>query len=378
MKRLLFIVNVDWFFLSHRLPIAVEARKQGYEVHVTTGITDRLDEFEKHGLIVHPLQMHRSDSSVISLISTFRQILRIYNRVVPDLVHLVTIKPVLLGGIASRLARVPSVVSAISGLGFVFVADEFVFSLRRKLVDWLYKTALSHKNQKVIFQNSDDRDLLVQMTGLASDKLVLIHGSGVDLNEYNISPVPSGLPVVLFAGRLIGDKGVGEFVEAAQRINSSKRQVRFILVGEIDPSNPTSLAEEELECWREGGMVEIWGQRSDMPQVLAEASIVVLPSYYGEGLPKILIEAAACGRAVITTDHPGCRDAIEPDVTGLLVPVRDTDALSRAMITLLDDPMRCRAMGRAGRKRAEKLFDVRQVVAKHLQIYKELIKKDSG
>ena len=163
-----------------------------------------------------------------------------------------------------------------------------------------------------------------------------------------------------------------EFVAAAESVNGSTFRARFVLVGKPDPHNPATIQQQELEQWKEHGVVELWGYCNNMDQVLASATIVVLPSYYGEGIPKILIEAAACGRAVITTDHPGCRDAIEESVTGLLVPVRDADALASSILCLLDDPLRCEEMGLAGRKRAEERFDLRQVVAKHLRIYEEL------
>ena len=191
-------------------------------------------------------------------------------------------------------------------------------------------------------------------------------------------PLPIGVPVIVLAARLLAEKGVREFVQSA-RILRQRSQVggraRFVLVGEPDLANPGSLRPEELAQWAEDGVVELWGHRTDMPQVMAAAHVVVLPSYYGEGLPKVLIEAAACGRAVVTTDHPGCRDAIVRDVTGILVPPRDAVALANAIEELLIDPVRCANMGQAGRELAESAFDVRQVVAAHLQIYEELMDK---
>jgi len=372
-KKLLFIVNVDWFFLSHRLPIAVEAIRQGYEVHIATNITGGLDQLEKNGLIVHPLNIHRSHSGVNVIFFEFFEVLSVIRVVTPDVVHLVTIKPVLLGGIAARMVSVPAVVSAISGLGFVFVKRGVVARLRRKVIMFLYRLALGHRSQKVIFQNIDDQSQLYKFTALTADRSVLIHGSGVDLSLYSMEPLPDGIPTVLLAARLLGDKGVREFVHAAELVNRSVFRANFVLVGEIDPLNPASIQQRELDGWKEDGVVECWGYRDDMAQVISSATIFVLPSYYGEGLPKVLIEAAACGRAVITTDHPGCRDAIEDGVTGLLVPVRNADAIANTVLALLDDPQRCEGMGRAGRKRAEEMFDVKQVVAEHMAIYKELL-----
>jgi glycosyltransferase involved in cell wall biosynthesis len=215
---------------------------------------------------------------------------------------------------------------------------------------------------------------LTKLAHLSDSKVAMIRGSGVDLAQYDHTPLPPGLPVVLLAARLLADKGVREFVQAARLLKQQGVSARFCLVGSVDPANPASLADTELAQWANEGMVELWGQRSDMPEVLSSARLVVLPSYR-EGLPKILLEAAACGRAVVTTDVPGCRDAIDPGVTGLLVPVRNATALADALKELINDPERCQGMGSAGHALAERAFDVRQVVAAHLRIYQELIDK---
>ena len=374
-RRLLFVVNVDWFFLSHRLPIALEAQRQGYQVHIATGLTDKLDELQRHGLVVHPLALDRSSTGLGNAWRTMVQLWQVFRAVRPDVVHLVTIKPVLLGGLVARLTGVPAVVVAVSGLGFVFMARGAKAAVRRWLVVALYRVALGHRNLKVIFQNPDDRASLTKLAHLPDSKIAMIRGSGVELTHYSGTPEPLGVPVVLLAARLLADKGVREFVQAARLLKQQGVSARFCLVGSIDPAIPASLADAELTQWASEGVVELWGQRSDMPRVLAAAQVVVLPSYYGEGLPKVLIEAAACGRAVVTTDHPGCRDAIDPGVTGLLVPVRNAEALADALKGLINDPARCQAMGNAGRALAESAFDVRQVVAAHLRIYQELIDK---
>ena len=376
-RKLLFVVNVDWFFLSHRLPIALEAIRQGYEVHIATALTDKLTVMQNHGLVVHPLSLDRSSAGLLATGKTIWQILRVYKLVKPDVVHLVTIKPVLLGGLAARLARVPAVVSAVSGLGFVFVAKGVKASIRRWLVGSLYGLALGHRNLRVIFQNPDDLTCLSRLVNLPDRNISLIRGSGADLSQYCVMPLPTGVPVVMLAARLLADKGVREFVQSAQILRQRgllAQDVRFVIVGKPDLDNPASLRPDELAQWTEEGVVELWGYRTDMPQVMAASHIVVLPSYYGEGLPKVLIEAAACGRVVVTTDHPGCRDAIDSGVTGVLVPMRDAVALADAIQELLSDPVRCLVMGQAGRELAESVFDVREVVAAHLQIYQELMK----
>lgn len=376
-RKLLFVVNTDQFFISHRLPIAIEAMRCGYEVHIATSLTGHLAVLREQGLIVHPLRLNRRSTGILSNVATFLQMLGIFRAVKPDIVHLVTIKPVLLGGMAARLASVSSVVVAISGLGFVFVSRGLLAGMRRWLVGHLYRLALAHANIRVIFQNEDDRRGLIQLVRMAPEKAAMIRGSGVDLTRYVPSPLPAAIPVVVLAARLLVDKGVREFVGAARVVNAENIKARFVLVGEPDPGNPASITTDELNQWVAERVIESWGRHDDMPQVLSSSHLVVLPSFYGEGLPKVLIEAAACGRAVVTTDHPGCRDAIEPDVTGLLVPVRNVAALASAIQKLLDDPVLLQNMGRAGRLLAERAFDVRAVVAKHLQIYDELLNNAS-
>lgn len=375
-KKILFFVNVDWFFWSHRLPVALAAIDAGYEVHIMTRLTDKKDELLAKGLIVHDFPFDRNSQNILSVLFAFFRVLYCFQKIKPDLLHAVTIEPILLGGAAARIVRVPSVVLAISGLGFIFVKRGPLSNVRRFLVQIFYRFVLGHPKLKVIFQNEDDLMMIKGFSNLNYDIPVLIPGSGADLSCYQrVSRCDDRSILVVFASRLLADKGVREFVQAAQLLKRESvtfDKVRFIVVGEPDPDNPTSIPQRELKTWSQQGVVEIWGFRRDMPSVLSQATFVVLPSYYREGVPKILIEASACGRAIITTDMPGCRDAIEPGVTGILVPPRDVVALADAMRKLILDQALCESMGVAGRRRAELLFDEKSVVAKHLSIYNEL------
>ena len=369
--KLLFVVNVDSFFISHRLPIALSAIKQGYEVHIATVLTDSKKLLESHGLVVHPIHLSRNSSGIFTIWRTFSQIRSLFLSLQPDIVHLVTIKPVLWGGLAARIAGVPAVVSSVSGLGFVYMAQGFFSPVRRLLVNWLYRVTLGHSNIRVIFQNSDDLAYMRENTNLSLNKTNIICGSGVYLGNFTFKSLPKGTPVVLMASRLLTHKGLLEFVDVARSFQKEGVKARLVLAGEPDPGNPASVNIIKISTWVSEGILEYWGQRHDMPEVLATASIVVLPSYR-EGFPKVLMEAASCGRAIVTTDVPGCRDSIEPGVTGLLVPVKDSKALANAIKSLLFNPSRIVEMGLAGRKLAEKSFDVGQVVAQHMKIYKEL------
>ena len=278
----------------------------------------------------------------------------------------------LYGGIAARLTRVPGMVAAISGLGFVFLSNSLKMRLVRSVVARLYRVALGHPNSRVIFQNANDRDMLKSMGAVRNDQVVIIRGAGVDLNAYRASPEPASPPVVVtMVARLLRDKGVQEFVQAARLLRERGVPVTMQLVGGVDAGNPTSATQEDVDAWRREGCVEALGERSDVAALYAAAHIAVLPSYR-EGLPKSLIEAAACARAVVTTDVPGCRDAIEPDVTGLLVPVRDAQALADAIARLAGDAALRQAMGTAGRALAEREFNVERVARIHVELYDTL------
>lgn len=380
-RRLLFVVNVDWFFFSHRLPIALAAKERGYEIHLATEFIDHAEALSGLGFHLHPLRSMRGPVGMVRSLTTILAIVKLFVRIKPDIVHLVTVRPVVLGGVAARIARVPSVLSAVSGLGYVFLDTGTRATLRRAVVSGLYSIAFRHRNIRAVFQNRNDRDDIVALAGLSDLQADIIRGSGVDLEVFVPSTPPPGVPVVMLAARLLRDKGVFDFVAAARLLQRTEYApasgVRCVLVGDIDPGNPASLSSDDLSQIVAEAAVEVWGPRTEMQNILPLASVIVLPSYR-EGLPRVLIEAAACGRAVVTTDVPGCRDAVDPDVTGLLVPPRDPESLARAVRALLDDPFRRAAMGRAGRALAERSFDIREIVDQHLSIYSELMHRASA
>jgi glycosyltransferase involved in cell wall biosynthesis len=377
-QTLLFIVNSPEFFMSHRLPLALAAREAGFKVHVATGPGGACQQIEDRGLTHHLIPLSRSGHNPFAELRSLQAMFSLMRAIKPNLVHLVTIKPVLYGGLMARIARIPAVAVAISGLGSVFVSHKRRSFWLREAIKRIYRLALGHPNIKVIFQNPEDRFVLVDAGAVHNDETELIKGSGVALPEYPVLPEPEGVPVIVFAARLLKDKGVVEFVEAARILLTRNVQAKFWLVGSPDPDNPTSVSEEQMAEWRLQGIVELMGFRTDIANLFASSNVVVLPSYYGEGLPKVLIEAAACGRTVVTTDHPGCRDAIEPGKTGLLVPVRDATALADAIQSLIEDPISRKKMGAAGRALAEREFAIEKVVEAHLRIYRELLADGVG
>lgn len=368
----LMVVNDPAFFLSHRLAVAEGARNIGYNVHVASMDGDAVREIESKGFTHHVLPLSRSGSNPLGELICFFFIWRLLWRIRPDILHLVTIKPVIYGGIAARIAPVKGVVAAVSGLGYVFIAQGLKAALLRTVVRVLYRISLGKANLRVIFQNPDDRKVLTGLGLLDPGKTEFIRGSGVDLNLYPYHPEPQcPVPIVCLAARLLRDKGVVEFVEAATILKDRGVKAHFKLIGGVDLGNPASITEEEIAVWREKGLIEVLGHRNDIASLFANAHVVTLPSYR-EGLPKVLVEAAACGRAVVTTDVPGCRDAVEPNVTGLLVPVRNAVALADALQLLIEDTVLRERMGVEGRMLAEREFRLDKIVQQHLDIYSKL------
>lgn len=374
MKKLLFVVNVDWFFISHRLPIALEAIKQGYQVHLACTFSDKKVWLENMGVHCHEIKFSRSGSSFYVELSSLLSIRSLVKRLEPDVVHAVTIKPVIYTGFSSQfIARSPSFVAAISGLGYVFTADTLRAKFTRLLVSFMYKFALRSKRKVVIFQNTSDQKILSEIVNLSEDEIDLIKGSGADLSIYKNKDEPKvSTKVISMACRLLKEKGVYQFVDAARIVKNMYPETEFWLIGGVDPENPNSVTQEEVDSWVEEGIIKALGQRDDIPDLFSQSHIVTLPSFYGEGVPKVLIEAAACGRPIVTTDNPGCRDAVIDSKTGLIVPVRDSESLARALSKLLiNDSMRT-DMGAKAREYAVKEFDVNNVVSKHLEIYETL------
>jgi glycosyltransferase involved in cell wall biosynthesis len=376
-RRLLIVVNNPAFFLSHRLPLALGAKQAGFDVHVATMDGPSVPQIVAHGLTHHVIPLSRSGKHPVEEVRSIHALWRLFRKLRPQIVHAVTIKPVLYGGIAARLAGVPSYIAAVSGLGFIFTRRPGGVDFLRLAATMLYRLALGHPNSRVIFQNANDRDVLRAAGVVRPDQVVIIRGSGVDLDAFPFVAEPEGPPRAIMASRLLIDKGVREFVEAARRTSGHPSGLRWTLAGSPDPGNPASIGEAELAGWQREGIVEFLGEREDIAVLYQQSHIVVLPSYR-EGLPKSLVEAAASGRAVVTTDVPGCRDAIEPGVSGLLVPAADAGALAEAVSRLADDAALRRQMAAAGHRLAEQEFDIRNIVAAHLALYEGLMRDRSG
>jgi glycosyltransferase involved in cell wall biosynthesis len=368
----LFVDNDVNSFYAYRIELALAARDSGFEVHVAAPPGKAAETLRAEGLRYHPIPMTRSGLAPWKELSTIVALFRLYRRVRPDLVHHLRLKPVLYGGLAAYGARVPAVVGLLTGLGYVFIAESRRALVMRKLVVLSCKVAFRHGNQRIVFQNPDDQGVFIQNKILPAAQTVLIKGSGVDIHTYVPTPEPEGIPVVVLASRMLRDKGVVEFVQAARELKESGVSARFVLVGDTDPGNPTAVSAEQLRSWADEGVIEWWGHQSDMRKVLSQSNIVCLPSLR-EGVPKVLIEAAACGRAIVTTDAPGCREIVREGENGLLVPVRDSKALAEALRLLIESaPLRA-LMAAKGREIAVEEFSVERVVNETLGVYRELL-----
>ena len=371
--RLLYLMNEALFFTTHRMAVALAARDAGFEVHVAAPyMAGAVETIRAHGFRYHDLPLDRGSLRPLAELRLLRAFHALIREVRPDLLHAVAMKPVLYGGLLARLARVPAVVHAITGLGYLFLRQSLGAKLTRGLVTRLYRYALGHPNVRAIFQNPDDLGLFLEGRLVDPARAVTIKGCGVDLGEFRPGPEAQGPVTVMFPARLIGDKGVREFVEAAEIIGLEGAPARFVLVGRNDPQNPTNVPEAEIRDWERRGIVEWWGFRDDMAATLGQAHVVAMPSYR-EGLPRVLIEAAACGRAIVSADVPGCREIVREGENGLLVPARDGRALAGAIRRLIDDASLRRRMGARGRAIAEAGFSVEHLVAAHLALYRALL-----
>lgn len=369
--RLLFVVNVDWFFLSHRLPLARAARDAGAEIMVAAADSGKSDEIRREGFAFLPIPFSRQGVAIIEEAKSLLLLVRLYRNLRPDLVHHVTIKPVLYGSLASRAVGDIKVVNAVSGLGYTFTSNQRAKAIR-VVATVLYRATTLNSYSRTIFQNPDDLKTFVEKRLVKPNQAILIRGSGVDCARFQERREPLGEPVVMLPSRMLWDKGVGEFVEAARAIRNSGVKARFVLVGGSDPGNPTGVPVEQLNAWVQSDVVEWWGHQDAMPEVLSSANLVVLPSYR-EGLPKVLLEAAASARAIVATDVPGCREIVRHDVNGLLVPPRSGEALAQAIWILLKSSELRTRFGRAGRGIVVREFSEQTVVRQTLDLYRELL-----
>jgi glycosyltransferase involved in cell wall biosynthesis len=369
----LFVVANDWYFYWHRLAVAERIAAAGYDVQVATPPGRFCSAIEAAGMRHHPIQIDRQGLNPFKDVATIKRLADLYRELSPVLVHHVAIKPIIYGSIAAKIAKVPVIVNAMPGTGYLFVSKQLLARVIRLGVMTAFRLLLNAPNSRVTLENRDDMQKWISWRVLRPDRIVVMPGCGVDTSLFRPTPEPPGPPLVVLPARLLFYKGVAEFVEAARVLRERGTHARFALVGEGDPGNPASVPADQLRQWESEGVVELFGWHDDMGKVFAQSHIVCLPSHGGEGIPRSLLEAAACGKPIVATDVPGCRDIVHDRENGLLVPPQQVAPLADALDRLIRDAELRRSMGARGRERALAEFSVDIVAAQTLQLYAELL-----
>ncbi|MBL41719.1 MAG: glycosyltransferase family 1 protein [Rhodospirillaceae bacterium] len=373
--KIFIVLNDLPFFITHRLPLALEAKKNGLEVHVLAPYHKKsLEIINEYNIQFHSIPLKRGGKNPFLELKLFISIWRLISKNKPNLIHFVSMKPVLYGGIIARLLNIQGTVNAITGLGFLFVTSNFLNKIIRKFVLLIYKFSLNHKNSISIFQNSDDLELFIDRNLVDRTKTVMIKGCGVDVDVF--TPINKFVDnrIIMFPARIIGDKGANEFFDAAKILKNEGIIARFVIVGRTDPDNPTNIDEIKIKKLIEENIIEWWGFSENMSETLSKATIICLPSYR-EGLPKVLIEAAALEKPIVTTDVPGCREIVINERNGLLVPVRDSKNLSLALKKLIENKDMQKEMGIEGRKLVVKNFTSKDFIFRSMNVYETILKK---
>jgi glycosyltransferase involved in cell wall biosynthesis len=376
MKFVLY-ANTDWYLYNFRLSTALQLKQQGHDVVMVSPPGEFGHRFAAHGLRWVQLAMDRASLNPLREMVTLRQLTRVLREERPDLLHNFTVKCAIYGALAARAAGVPAVVNAVAGMGYVFCSDKLLAKSLRPVVKLLMRGTLGNDRSRLILQNPDDADAFIRARLVPQQRIRVIRSSGVDLSRF----LPTGRgegerrPLrVLLAARLLWEKGVGEYAEAARLLRAEGRNIEFVLAGMPDPGNPRSVAREDVEAWAREGLVDWRGHVDDMPALMRTVDVMALPSYYREGVPKSLIEAAACGLAIVTTNLPGCREVVSDDcVDGLHVEPRSARSLADALARLDDDRELLARLGNCAREKALQHFDERMVISRTIEVYDELL-----
>lgn len=371
--KLLFVVNSLDFFVSHRLEIALAAQKQNYEIHIFTFSKGDESKILKRGLNYHNIKLKRTKLNLFNDFLVFIKLFKIIYIVKPNIIHLVTIKPIIFGGIISKLLNIDSIIIAFSGLGTIFTKSKKQYSFYRLIIIQTLKIIFSKKNKlKVIFQNNDDQELIEKYTKLKRSKSIIIRGSGVDLNHFKNLKYTNSNFIVSMISRFLFNKGITEYIEAVKILKKQYPSIIFRIVGSIDAGNPESLSIHDLNKLKKDNNLEIIENSKNVLKIINESKIIVLPSYR-EGLPKVLLEAAACERPIVTTNVPGCKDVVIDNITGKIAEPRNIYDLSEKIKKLIIQEDNLIKMGKKGRKHVQLNFSLEYVIKSHLKLYKEMI-----
>lgn len=371
--RLILVDHDIKSFLLHRIELARSLSELGHDVHVALPGEPKSDIASNENFSVHGYYLQRTSIGPFQDLRCFASLFFLYKHLSPALAHHFGLKPSLLGGNAARLAGVPAVVNSLTGLGYIYTTNAVKMRVIRKLVSAGLNHSFAHKKSRITLQSNDNRrTLLMNGVDLAKDA-VIVSGSGIDLSLFSPKPEIDGVPVIMMAARLIWEKGVDEFVNAARIIRRRGIKARFLLIGEPDYRHPSAVPLSKIERWQDDGYIEWLGWQTDMPKLLAQCHVFCLPSYYVEGIPRVLLEAAASSRAIVTTDSFGCKNVVRHGYNGFLVPPRDVSALVNAVQHLIKDDKLRAVMGKRGRRIAETRFSLNQVIDENYAVYRSLI-----
>jgi glycosyltransferase involved in cell wall biosynthesis len=372
--KIAFFITEDWYFVSHRLPIAIESIKKGFDVYLITKKGAKSKLIESHGIKIVNININRGEISPISDLILLINLIFILKKIKPNILHTVAMKPILYGNIASFILGIPHCISSFAGLGYIFISKSIKAQIVSYFLKIFFRLFLNRNNNRIIFQNRDDLNFMIDDNIIKENRSIIIRGSGVNGGLFNYTKENNKTNNIILASRLLWDKGIGEFVKASKIIKENDiTNLRFIIVGEIDSQNPTSVEKKDLLNWAENNLIEWWGFREDINKIYEQSNIVCLPSYR-EGLPKSLIEAAACGRAIIATDVPGCREIVIDGYNGLLVPKKNAQLLAEAIIKLIKNNSLRNNMGENGVKLFKDNFTIELIVSKHIELYINLLK----
>ena len=371
---ILFLVTDDWFFLMHRKALALAAQSAGLRVLVATAPGPAVHEIEGLGFTHYPLKMRRASRNPLRELTGLLDLVRLYRQLQPDIVHQVSIKPIIYGSLAARVTGIPAVVNAVTGLGFIFITGGRMKKIMRRVIEGTYRLIGKRTQVRFLFENPDDRRHFLENKIINPEQAVLILGSGVDVERFQpqSSEAKTSLPVVLLAARLLWHKGIREFVEAAQLLHEKGIEAEFWLAGMPDMSNPAAVPVSRLLYWHRQGHVRWLGFQKDMPALYQKAAIVCLPTRYREGIPVTLLEAAACAKPLVATDMPGCREIVRDGENGFLVQPGNVPALAAALEKLIVDQELCYNFGIYSRELVKAQFDSKKVIAETFVVYNEL------
>lgn len=370
-KRILFVITEDWALISHRLHLVKAAIKAGHEVGLATRTNKHRKNLEKLNIKIYHWNLHRGSLNPLKEIMSILSLIKILWMFKPTIIHAVAQKPVIYVGLAKKLYYKVSFVATLGGVGFIFTSETSKAKLLKPIVKFFLKCALVGKKTRLILQNKDNINTIKKINIINENYIRLVKGAGVEVKKYVPSEIPLKTTIIILPGRMLWDKGVGEFVRAAKRIKERNIKARFVLVGDIDLDNPESIKQAQIDKWIESGIIEQWGRCDNMEKVYKKSSIVCLPSY-NEGLPKVLLEAGSSLRPIVAFDVPGCREIVKDNINGFLVEFRDENALETALVKLINDKKLCEKMGENGRKIVEKYFASEIINGQTFNIWNEV------